>query len=250
MKYNTSQISTLIYGIICYLTFLISFISFIAFVDNILLPKTLDSVRNNHWQYALFNNLFLLLFFLLQHSGMAREQFKQQWIKIIPPTIERSTYVLLSSLCLIIIIIFWQPIGVQIWQIYDTTLLYILYSFNALGWLLTLASSFSINHFDLFGLRQVFLYFQGKEYTNITFKTPAIYQIVRHPLYLGFLLGIWSTPSMTISHLIFALVLSIYILVAIQWEEKDLLKLHGESYSNYKKQVPMLMPRLPRQPKT
>jgi protein-S-isoprenylcysteine O-methyltransferase Ste14 len=239
------RISTLIYGVICYLNFLVIFLYFIAFINNIFLPKTLDSARIIDWRYGLLINVLLLLLFGLQHSGMARPKFKQIWTKIIPTGIERSTYVLLSSLCLVILMLFWQPLGVQIWQIENILIFYLFYGLNASGWLLVLVATFSLNHFDLFGLRQVFLHFQGKEYTQITFETPILYRIVRHPLYVGFLMGMWFTPSMTISHLIFAMGLTVYILAAIQWEEKDLIEIHGESYRTYQKHVPMLIPKLP-----
>lgn len=243
MNNKLGQISSFIYGIICYLAFFGTFLCFIAFVDNLFLPKTLDAERIIDWRYALLINFSLLLLFGLQHSGMARQDFKKMWTKIIPPSIERSTYVLCASLCLITLMIFWQPMGVPVWQIDNPFFFYLLYGFNALGWLLVLVSTFLLNHFELFGLRQVFLYLQGQEYTQLAFKTPILYNIIRHPLYMGFLIGMWFTPSMTISHLVFAIGLTVYILVAIQFEEKDLIEIHGESYRAYRERVPMLIPK-------
>lgn len=173
---------------------------------------------------------------------MARKSFKTWWSKFIPKPIERSTYVLFSSLCLIALFYFWQPIGGTIWNVknpIEVTMLHVLF---AVGWLLVLGSTFLINHFDLFGLRQVWLYLRGQEYTQIPFAIPSLYQYVRHPLYVGLLFAFWSTPTMTVTHLVFAVLTTAYILIGIQFEERDLVSVYGKAYADYRRQVPMLVP--------
>lgn len=232
------------YGLICYAIAGVSFLYLIGFIDNLFVPQALDSLRVVALPKALFINILLLGFFALQHSGMARSGFKKKLTQIIPQSMERSTYVLFSSLCLITLITFWQPIGIPIWTVKNTALMYLLYALSGLGWTLVFSSTFMINHFDLFGLRQVYLNLKGEEYTHLDFVTPGLYGFVRHPLYVGFLLAIWFTPTMTISHLVFAGVLTAYILGAIQLEEKDLIEIHGEDYRQYKSRVPMIIPKL------
>lgn len=232
------------YGLICYAIAGSSFLYFIGFVNNLFVPKALDSLRVVALPKALFVNIFLLGFFALQHSGMARSGFKEKLTQIIPKSTERSTYVLFSSLCLIALVAFWQPIGIPLWTVENMALMYLIYALSSLGWALVFVSTFTINHFDLFGLRQVYLYLKKEEYTPLDFVTPRLYKVVRHPLYLGFLLAIWFTPTMTISHLVFAAILTAYILGAIQLEEKDLLEIHGEDYRQYKSLVPMIIPKM------
>ena len=237
-----SRILAFIYGIICYLIFLITSVYAVGFLGNIFVPKSIDSVNQVSLIQGLLIDVTLLGIFALQHSIMARQQFKTWWTKFISQTIERSTYVLLSSLALILLFWQWQPIGITIWNIDNLVVKIIFYSLFAFGWIIVLFSTFFINHFDLLGVRQVYLYFQGKEYTNLEFKTPALYQYVRHPLYVGWLLAFWMTPLMTVAHFLFALMTTIYILIAIQLEEKDLADIHGEKYNNYRREVPMLIP--------
>ncbi|NJN71519.1 MAG: isoprenylcysteine carboxylmethyltransferase family protein [Limnothrix sp. RL_2_0] len=244
MNDRLSRFNIFIYGIICYAIAGGSFLYFIGFVDNLFVPQSLDSTRIVRLSKALFINVLLLGLFALQHSGMARSGFKEKITQIIPPSIERSTYVLCSSLCLITLIVLWQPIGISVWAVENTVLIYLFYALSGLGWVLVCVSTFLTNHFDLFGLRQVYLHFQNKEYTHLEFVTPKLYNFVRHPLYLGFLSGIWFTPTMTISHLVLAIVLTVYILGAIQLEEKDLVDIYGEDYRQYKSRVPMIIPRL------
>jgi protein-S-isoprenylcysteine O-methyltransferase Ste14 len=182
--------------------------------------------------------------FALQHSGMARPAFKRWSERIIPEVAERSTYVLLSCLALLLLFRYWRPIGGVIWTSGATTGRAVLYTVFGVGWLVVLAATFLINHFDLFGLRQVWLYFRGRPYTPIRFTTPALYRVVRHPLYVGWLLVFWATPLMTSAHLVFAAALTVYILAAIRWEERDLVEAHPE-YAAYRRRVPMLIPRWP-----
>jgi methanethiol S-methyltransferase len=173
---------------------------------------------------------------------MARQGFKNWWTQFVPKPVERSTYVLCSSLCLDAMFYFWQPIGGTIWQVANPTGIAISYISCAAGWLLVLVSTFLIHHFDLFGLRQVWLYLRGKEYTKLNFVTPSLYKYVRHPLYVGLLLAFWSTPKMTVTHLVFALITTVYILIGIHFEERDLVDTLGEAYTHYRHRVPMLLP--------
>jgi len=241
------------YGVTCYLIFLSTFLYAIGFVGNVLVPKSLDSAPEITFGQALLVNVGLLGLFALQHSLMARPAFKQRWTKFVPPPVERSTYVLFSSLALLLLFWQWQPMGGIVWQVDDTMGRGILYSLFAFGWLLVLVSNFLINHFDLFGLRQVYLYLRGKEYTSLQFATPGPYKLVRHPLYVGWFFAFWATPTMTVAHLVFALLTTAYILIAIQLEERDLLAAHGKEYADYRRHVPMLIPwffakkRLPQQ---
>jgi protein-S-isoprenylcysteine O-methyltransferase Ste14 len=191
---------------------------------------------------ALAVDLGLIALFALQHSGMARPAFKRWWVRFVPEVVERSTYVLLSSLALLLLFWFWQPIGGVVWATEGMAVSTVLYAVYAAGWLVTLLATFLINHFDLFGLRQVWLPFRGRPYAPLRFATPALYRIVRHPLYVGWLMVFWATPHMTAAHLAFAACLTAYILAAIRWEERDLVDAHPE-YADYRRQVPMLIPR-------
>jgi methanethiol S-methyltransferase len=190
-------------------------------------------------------DLGLLSLFALQHSVMARPAFKRIFTKIVPATIERSTYVLASSLALLFLFWQWKPPGGIVWDVQNEPGKVLLYGGFAFGWLLVLFATFVINHFDLFGLRQVWNHLLGKPQTGLTFATPLVYRIVRHPLHLGWLFAFWSTPVMTVTHLFFAMVTTTYILVAIQLEERDLMAVHPE-YADYRKQVPMIVPAMPR----
>jgi len=232
----------LFYGVICYLTFLFTFLYAIGFMGNLLVPKSIDSGTDGSFLNALIINVLLLSIFAVQHSVMARPAFKTWWTRIIPKAAERSTYTLLSSLALILLFYYWQPMGGIVWQIEGSIGRAILFTLFGFGWALVLVSTFLINHFDLFGLRQVYLNFTGQEYTALKFSTPGPYKLVRHPLYLGWFLAFWATPTMTVAHLAFAIITTIYILLAIRWEEQDLLAALGEDYANYRKMVPKLIP--------
>ena len=230
------------YGVACYLIFFATLLYAIGFIGNLFVGKTIDSGLVGSLGKALLINAALLGIFAIQHSVMARQGFKKMWTKIVPQPAERSTYVLFSSLLLILLFWLWQPMGGVIWDVSGTTGSIILYSLYALGWVVLLLATFLINHFELFGLRQVYNYLRGKEDTELRFATPFLYKYVRHPLYVGWLLIFWATPTMTVAHLVFAVATTAYILVAIQLEERDLVRVHGKSYENYRKQVPMLIP--------
>lgn len=232
------------YGAIAYAIFFVTFSYAAGFVGNIGVPKSLDSGPQGSFGYALLINSILLAVFALQHSIMARPAFKRVWTRVVPKPIERSTYVLFASLALILLFTTWQPMGVTIWHVENPVGRAVIYGVFAAGWLTVLYVSFLINHFDLFGLRQVYLYLRGREYKQLPFRTPALYKHVRHPLYVGFLFGFWATPTMTLAHLFFAVMTTAYILVAIQLEERDLVTHLGRDYADYRKRVPMLIPRL------
>jgi protein-S-isoprenylcysteine O-methyltransferase Ste14 len=231
-----------IYGFVCYFIFFGTFLYAIGFVGNILVPKSLDSVPEATLLQAVLINLGLLTIFALQHSIMARPGFKKAWTAIVPEPIERSTYVLFSSVALILLFVYWQPMGGTIWSVTNSIGVVLLYGMFGFGWILVLVSTFLINHFDLFGLRQVWLYFRNTKYTNLEFGTPGPYKLIRHPLYLGWFFAFWSTPTMTAAHLLFAVVTTAYILVAIQFEEQDLKQSLGQAYVDYCRTVPMIIP--------
>ena len=239
------RIATLSYGVICYALFFATFLYAIGFIGNLIVPKSIDSIPTVSLGTALYINTLLLSVFALQHSIMARPFFKRAWIKIIPVAAERSTYVLFSSLALILLFALWQPMGGVIWDISDSVARTVLHVAYAFGWVLVLVSTFSIDHFDLFGLRQTWRYARGVKYEPPVFKQPILYRIVRHPLYVGWTCVFWATPTMTVAHLFFAVVTTLYILIAIQLEERDLQDAHPE-YSEYKKRVPMMIPALGR----
>jgi len=233
----------LFYGVFCYVLFLATFAVLAAFVGNFLLPVTLDGPREGELWLAVVIDLGLVLLFGVQHSVMARPRFKQWLTQYIPHTIERSTYVLASSVCLIVLMLLWRPIGGVIWDVQAPAGRYVLWGLFALGWLAVPMATLLINHFDLFGLRQVWLNFRNQSYSYLPFRTPLVYKFVRHPLYVSFLIGFWATPTMTVTHLLFAAAMTAYILIAIPLEERDLVTYHGEAYEQYRKQVPALIPR-------
>lgn len=206
------------------------------------MPTTLDGPAAGPFWQSLLINTGLLGLFAVQHSVMARPWFKRAWTKFVPKPVERSTYVLFSSLALTLLFWQWRPMGGVIWSVEDPVGVAVLYGLFAFGWGLVLVTTFLINHFDLFGLRQAWLYLIGKPYTRLEFKTPALYRIVRHPLYVGWFFAFWMTPTMTVAHLLFAVATTAYILIAIQFEERDLVTEHGEAYENYRRSVPMLVP--------
>lgn len=246
----------LIYGVFCYLVFLATFLYLIGFVENAViydLGLNLDqlfvtTINTGNVTMgilpAIVVNLLLISLFGLQHSVMARPSFKQQWTKIVPQPIERSTFVLFASLALLVMFYFWQPVTLTIWNVSHTLLGTVFLSLSLLGWVLLLISTYQINHFELFGLRQVYLYARGREdyAKEISFRKPLFYKYVRHPLYFSFLMVFWFTPHMTVGHLVFSLGMTTYIFVGIYHEEKDLIKLFGEKYIQYRAQVPKIIP--------
>ncbi len=236
------RIATFIYGVISYLLFFGTFLYAIGFIGNLVVPKSIDSGRTGSLGEALLIDAALLTLFAVQHSLMARPWFKRAWTRLVPKPAERSTYVLLSSLALLLLFWQWQPIGGVVWSIEKPAIQMVIYALYATGWLLVLSSTFLINHFDLFGLRQVYLFLIGRPYTQLKFGTPIFYRHIRHPLYLGWLFAFWSTPTMTVAHLVFAIATTAYIFVAIQLEEKDLVDAFGDDYRRYKKSVPMIIP--------
>ncbi|HEX6729560.1 MAG TPA: isoprenylcysteine carboxylmethyltransferase family protein [Pyrinomonadaceae bacterium] len=236
------RIAFFAYGTLSYLIFLGTFLYAIGFIGNFGVPTTLDGAARGQLGTVVAIDVGLLTLFVAQHSIMARKWFKEWWTRIVPKPIERSTYVLFSSLALILLFWQWQPLGGVVWSIEDPIAQLILRGMFAFGWVLVLVSTFLINHFDLFGLRQVWLYLLGRPYTSLQFGTPGPYRVVRHPLYVGWLFAFWSTPTMTLAHLLFSVATTVYILVAIQLEERDLIREHGETYDAYRRAVPMLIP--------
>ncbi len=238
----TGRVTTFIYGVVCYAVCLATFVYAIAFLGDFGVVKSIDSGPETPLGAALAINAGLLGLFAVQHSVMARPWFKRAWTRFVPEPAERSTYVLFSSAAMILLFWQWRPMGGVIWQVTDPTARLAIWAVYALGWAVLLLATFLINHFDLFGLRQVWLHLTGRPYTTLEFRTPLFYRYVRHPLYVGWLMIFWATPSMTTAHLVFAVATTAYILLAIQWEERDLMRLHGERYRLYREQVPKLLP--------
>jgi protein-S-isoprenylcysteine O-methyltransferase Ste14 len=236
------RVTTLLYGIFCYLVFFATFLYAVAFLGDFGVVRTIDSGVEGSIARALAINAGLLALFALQHSIMARSWFKRAWTRIVPPAAERSTYVLFSSLALIVLFWQWRPIGGVVWNVENEVGQMAIYLVYATGWMLLLLATFLINHFDLFGLRQVYLHFIGREYSGLAFRTPGLYKVVRHPIYLSWLCIFWATPRMTVAHLVFALATTGYILMAIPLEERDLIRAYGDAYRKYKQQVPGILP--------
>ena len=235
------RLFTFLYGLASYAAFLVTFLYAIGFVGNFGVPKSMDSASSDPWLTALMIDASLLALFALQHSVMARAGFKRLLTRVIPVAMERSTYVLASSVALLLLFWQWRPLGGSVWDVHSNIGRVILYGAYAFGWLLVLVATVVINHFDLFGLRQVWRNLLGRPQENLRFVVPFLYRIVRHPLYVGWLFVFWSTPTMTLTHLFFAVMTTAYILIAIQFEERDLMRSHPE-YAEYRQRVPMLIP--------
>lgn len=236
----------LLYGTVVYILFFATFVYFMAFVGNFFVPKSVDVGPTVPFGRALIIDLLLVSVFAVQHTIMARSRFKAWLTKIAPQPAERSTFVLAATLALALLMVLWRPIDGVLWEISGGLLAGVLIGISMLGWAILFLSTFQINHFDLFGLRQVVLCFQGKEYTPVGFRKPFFYKYVRHPLYLGLFIAIWVTPTMTVGHLVFAGAMTLYTLIGIQFEERELARIHGESYAEYQRQVSMVIPRPPR----
>jgi len=235
----------LAYGVASYGLFFVSFLYLVGFLANAFVPVSIDTGgESSSSAMALIVNLGLVTLFGIQHSVMARPGFKRAWTKIIPQPIERSTYVLASTIVLIAMMAFWQPMPTTLWDLSGTAFEPVAWGAFAFGWAFLLFSTFVINHFDLFGLRQVFLFFRGRQPGALKFTTRIVYRFVRHPLYLGWMIAMWATPTMTVGHLVFALGFTLYLFVAVPLEERDLIEEHGERYREYRRSVPAVIPRL------
>lgn len=236
------RVAVFAYGVGSYAVFFGTFLYAIGFVGGFGVPRGLDTPGHDPFAWALVVDAGLLTLFALQHSVMARPGFKRAVRPIIPDSIERSTYVLASSLAMIVLFHHWRPLGGVVWQVDAPPARTAIWAVFAAGWLTVLVSTFLIDHFDLFGLRQVWSFLRGRPYEPLAFRTPGAYRWVRHPIYVGWLLAFWATPTMTTAHLVFALATTAYILAAIQLEERDLLRAHGPVYARYREEVPMLLP--------
>src|SRR6187401_1957113 len=236
------RVLALLYGIVAYVLFTGAFLHAIAFVTGLPVLKTIDDGPVVPVEQAIIVNMMLMGLFAVQHSVMARKGFKRWWTQFVSPAVERATYVLFATLALMLLLWQWRPIPTVVWQVTDPTAAMALTSLSLFGWLVVLASTFMINHFELFGLHQVVNNLAGRQMSDMRFKTPMLYRLVRHPIYLGFIIAFWAAPVMTAGHFLFAAVTTAYILVAIQFEERDLVSFHGQAYEDYRREVSMLVP--------
>ncbi len=241
-----TRILAFLYGVLCYLIFFVTFLYAIGFVGNVVVPKSIDTGTAVPLALALLIDALLLSVFAIQHSVMARQWFKRLWTRMVPQPVERSTYVLVASCALLLLFWQWRPLTAIIWDVRNPTGAILLQGLFWIGWGLVLVSTFLVDHFGLFGVKQVYTYLKQQPSEPQPFKTPAVYKTVRHPLYLGFIIAFWSTPRMNLGHLFFAIMTTAYIILAIQFEERDLIRSYGDQYRDYRRRVSMLIPMPPR----
>jgi protein-S-isoprenylcysteine O-methyltransferase Ste14 len=230
------------YGIVAYGFTLVALLYLIGFVGNLIVPKSIDSGTAGPLLQSVIVDTMLIGLFAIQHSVMARQGFKRWWTRIVPPSVERSTYVLFASFALLILYWQWQPIPALVWTVHNSTAAAALDGIFWLGWVVLVASTFLLSHFELFGLSQVFARLFGKQLSNAKFRVPLLYRHVRHPIYLGVLLAVWAASAMTVGHLLFSVVITGYILIGIQLEEHDLIQQFGDQYRRYRQHAAMLVP--------
>ena len=237
-----SRFIAFLYGLASYFVFFATILYAIGFVTGLVVPKTIDTGAVVPITEALIVNILLMSLFALQHSVMARKQFKQWWTQYVPKSVERSTYVLLSSLALVLLFHQWRPIPAVVWHVADPQLAMAIMGLSFVGWVMVFTSTFLINHFELFGVHQVANNLIGRPMPAVRFRTPVLYKMVRHPIYLGFIIAFWAAPTMTVGHMLFAAVTTAYIFVGIFLEERDLIELFGDEYRRYRERVSMIVP--------